>query len=224
MSQRVKTIRLGGVNCYLVKAGKDSIMIDTGVSSKRSDLENELECAGVTPGNLKLIILTHGDSDHADNCVYLKEKYGARIAMHSGDLGMAERGDMSWNRKVRPDKMSMLFRIISCVFGKLVKPGKFETFTPDMFIEDGQDFSEYGFDAKALHLPGHSKGSIGILTSEGDLFCGDLLYNIAGFNCIDDVEDFNASIAKLKNYKINTVFPGHGKPFPMSRVFKESGH
>jgi glyoxylase-like metal-dependent hydrolase (beta-lactamase superfamily II) len=215
---------LGGVNCYLIETGRGSIMIDTGVSSKRSHLEKELECAGVLPGNLKLIVLTHGDSDHADNCVYLKQKYFAKIAMHSGDLGMAERGDMSWNRKAKPDKMSILFRIISSVFGKLVKPGKFETFTPDMLIEDGQDLSEYGFDAKVLHLPGHSKGSIGILASDGNLFCGDLLYNIAGFNCIDDLTDFNASIAKLKNYRISTVFPGHGKPFPMSRVIKESGN
>jgi len=44
-----------------------------------------------------------------------------------------------------------------------------------MFLEEGQPLSDVGLDASVLHLPGHSKGSIGILTASGDLFCGDLL-------------------------------------------------
>ena len=220
MTQEIKTINLGGVNCYLVKAGDGFILIDTGFSSKRAYLEKELESAGVMPGNLKLIILTHGDSDHADNCAYLREKYGAKIAMHHDDSGMVEHGDMSWNRKAKPDKISITFKIMTTIFGKLSKPGNFNTFKPDFLVEDGQGLSEYGFGAKVLHLPGHSKGSIGILTAGGDLFCGDLLYNFAGFNFIDDLEDFHASIRKLKSLKINTVYPGHGKSFPMSSFYK----
>lgn len=52
------------VNNYLVKTGDSYILIDTGFSTKRTDFEKELESAGVRPGNLKLIILTHGDFDH----------------------------------------------------------------------------------------------------------------------------------------------------------------
>ena len=55
--------------------------------------------------------------------------------------------------------------------------GKSERFKPDFYIEEGYEFSEYGFDAKVLYIPGHSRGSIGILTAGGDLFCGDLLEN-----------------------------------------------
>ena len=218
MKQEIKTINLGGVNCYLVKANDGYILIDTGFSSKRAYLEKELESAGVMPGNLKLIILTHGDSDHADNCAYLREKYGVKIAMHFDDSGMVEHGDMTWNRKAKPDKISITFRIMTMIFGRLSKPGNFNTFKPDIYIEDGQGLSEYGFGAKVLHLPGHSKGSVGILTTGGVLFCGDLLYNFAGFNFIDDLADFNSSIKKLKSLKINTVYPGHGKPFPMSSI------
>jgi hydroxyacylglutathione hydrolase len=107
----------------------------------------------------------------------------------------------------------LIFRVMSFIFGKIIKPSKFETFTPDIHFQDGQSLSEYGIDAVVLHLPGHSKGSIGILTDEGDLFCGDLRYNIPGFNFIDDLADYRSSIEKLKSYQINTVFPGHGKPF-----------
>jgi len=215
MTQQIKTINLGGVNCYLVKAGDGYILIDTGFASKRAFLEKELESAGVIPGNLTLIILTHGDSDHADNCAYLREKYGAPITMHLNDSGMVENGDMSWNRKSKPDKISITFRIMTKLFSGLNKPGSFNTFKPDFYIGDGQSLSEYGFRAEVLHLPGHSKGSIGILTTGGELFCGDMFYNFAGFTYIDDLTEYNASISKLNNFTIKTVYPGHGKPFPM---------
>ncbi len=39
------------------------ILIDTGGSNKRTDLEKELASAGCKPGYLKLIVLTHGDFD-----------------------------------------------------------------------------------------------------------------------------------------------------------------
>ena len=215
MTQEIKTINLGGVNCYLVKAGDGYILIDTGFAFKRAYLEKELESAGVMPGNLTLIILTHGDSDHAENSAYLREKYGAKITMHLDDSGMVENGDMSWNRKSKPDKISMTFRIMTKIFSRSNKPGCFNTFKPDFYLADGQSLSEYGFLAEVLHLPGHSKGSIGILTAGGELFCGDLFYNFAGFKYIDDLTDHNASINKLKNFTIKTVYPGHGKPFPM---------
>jgi len=221
MAQEIKVINLGGVNCYLVKTDTGYILIDTGFSTQRATLEKELESAGCGSGNVKLVLLTHGDSDHADNCVYVREKYGAKIAMHNSDSGMVEHGDMGWNRKAKPDKISIIFRIISL----FVKPGRFETFRPDFYIDEGFDLSEYGFDAKVLHLPGHSKGSIGILTTSGDLFCGDLIYNFSGKpGCpfIDDLADYNASVEKLKKLNIKTVYPGHGKPFPLEQFIKST--
>lgn len=61
MTQEIKTINLGGVNCYLVKAGDGFILIDTGFSSKRAYLEKELASAGVVPGNLALIFGQNND-------------------------------------------------------------------------------------------------------------------------------------------------------------------
>jgi hydroxyacylglutathione hydrolase len=222
--QEIKIINFGGVNCYLVKASDGFILIDTGYPAKRPVLEKELASAGCQPGNLKLVILTHGDLDHAGNCAYLREKYGAKIAMHADDSGMVERGDMHWNRKARPDKFSIIFRIMS-VMSFFFRPGKFDEFRPDLTIDEGFNLFEYGFDAEVLHIPGHSKGSLGILTSGGDLFCGDLLYNIfgkPGIRFIDDLADYNLSIEKLKKLNIRTVYPGHGKPFPMELFLKNS--
>jgi hydroxyacylglutathione hydrolase len=212
------TINLGGVNCYLLRAGEDFVLIDTGFANKRAVLERKLAEAGCRPGNIRLILITHGDMDHAGNGAYLREKYGAKIGMHAADAGMAEGGDMSLNRKARPDRMSLIFKIMSAMTPLFFKPGKFEVFKPELIVDESFDLTAYGLDAGVLHLPGHSKGSIGVLTAGGDLFCGDFLYNMRGFGFIDDLADHRASLEKVKKLNIQTIFPGHGKPFSADRL------
>jgi len=204
------------VNCYLVRTGDGFILIDTGRTNKRGAIEKQLESAGCQPGNLTLIVLTHGDFDHCGNAAYLRKKFGTQIAMHKDDSGMVERGDLLWNR----NKQNILIRTIFKLFFRLRKSDRFK---PDLYIDEGYDFSGYGFDAKVLDIPGHSKGSIGILTASGDLFCGDLLANIAKpeiWSIIDDSVAAHASVEKLKCLQINTVYPGHGQPFPMELFMK----
>ncbi len=222
MPQEIKTIslplpyKLGSVNCYLIKTDTGDILIDTGSSKGRTDLEKELESAGCQSGHLKLIVLTHGDFDHTANAAYLREKFGTRIAMHHDDSGMVERGNMFWNRK----KGNILFRMIAPILFRFSKSDRFK---PDLYINEGFALSEYGFDAQVLHIPGHSKGSIGLLTTGGDLFCGDLLENDdkpALNSIMDDLTAANASVEKLKSLEINTVYPGHGKPFPMDEFLE----
>lgn len=207
--------KLGQVNCYLIKTETGFILIDTGASNKREELEIELRNRGCNPENLNLIILTHGDFDHTGNAQYLHEKFGAKIAMHRDDLKMAEQGDMFWNRKGN----FFIKKLAPFLFGF----GKSERFKPDLYLDDGNDLSEHGFNAIIIHIPGHSKGSIGILTTEDDLFCGDLLENSKkpSLNSLmDDNATAEKSIEKLKNLEIKTVYPGHGELFTMDLFMK----
>ena len=80
---------LMSVNCYLVKTPSGYILIDTGLQKKRSDLVRELETAGCKPGDLDLLIITHGHLDHNGNTAHLRELYDVEIAMHGGDSAMA---------------------------------------------------------------------------------------------------------------------------------------
>ena len=57
------------INCYLVKTDNRFILIDTGRAKKRNIIEKELEKAGCYPGNLRLILLTHGDFDHCARAI-----------------------------------------------------------------------------------------------------------------------------------------------------------
>jgi hydroxyacylglutathione hydrolase len=202
------------VNCYLVRSGEDFVLMDTGRTSKRDFIESELVKAGCKPGNLNLIALTHGDFDHCGNAAYFRARFASKIALHHADSGMVERGDMFWNRR-QPNVL------VKALVGLLFSLGEANRFKPDFYMKEGDELSQYGFDAQVIELPGHSKGSVGFMTGAGDLFCGDLLANTgkpAVWTVVDDRAAMQASVEKLNPFDIHTVYPGHGKPFPMQSL------
>ena len=202
-------------NCYLIGSGSKFMLIDTGMSTNRAAIERKMKAAGCQPGNLALIVLTHGDPDHAGNARYLGQAFGGvKIAMHRDDAGMVERGDMGWNRKT-----GAVARVLFAL--PFFRLSKSDRFTPDLYLENGQDLSAFGIEAKVVHLPGHSKGSIGILTPGGDCLCGDLFENRkkpALNSIMDDLGAAKASLEKLKALGPVTIYPGHGQPFALERV------
>jgi hydroxyacylglutathione hydrolase len=224
MVGRIRRIDFG-VNCYLIDVEGGYVLIDTSFPRKRDKLDAELAAAGCGPDNLRLIVLTHGDVDHAGNCAHLRSTHHAPIAIHRQDAEIVRSGDMDAGRKDKPDRHTLAFRFLTWAFGLLYKITKtdadFETFEPDVLLDDGQDLSAYGLDARVVHLPGHSSGSIGILAGDGDLFCGDLLVNVMRPSLhyyIDDLAQAHESIRKLSGLGVETVYPGHGKPFPLSEL------
>jgi len=206
-------ISLGYVNAYLLRAGDGFILIDTGVRPALPKLENALADGAGLPGRLKLILATHGDPDHIGNCAALRERYGTRIAMHRADSSMAETG-IPVKREIR-NAVMRVFTALQGFSSRLF--GVKGTFTPDILLEGGMDLSPYGSEAKIIHAPGHTKGSIVVLTPDRSLVCGDVFSHfgktpgISPF--IDDITAYRKSVEDLKKLDVKAVYPGHGKPF-----------
>lgn len=224
MVGRIRRIDFG-VNCYLIDVEGGHVLIDTSFPNKRDKLDAELAAAGCEPDKLRLIVLTHGDVDHAGNSAHLRGTHHAPIAIHRHDAEMVRTRDMTAGRSDKPDRHTRAFRFLTWTSGllnKITKKGtNFDAFEPDVLLEDEQDLSTYGLDARVVHLPGHSSGSIGILTGDGDLFCGDLLVNVMRPSLhyyMDDLAQAHASIRKLNGLGVKTVYPGHGKPFRSSEL------
>ncbi len=202
------------VNCYLVEQEDGYILIDTGLNKNRKQMEIFLNSRNIGVGDIKLIIITHGDFDHIGNCAYLKKKYCCQVAMHKDDEVMATEGNMFYNRR----KPMFLIRMLASMMFRF---GSDDRFSPDIYLKENDDFIEYGFNAKAVSIPGHSKGSIGILTEKGDLFCGDLLENFKKPSLsmiLDDKVNAKKSLDKLKELDVGNVYPGHGNYFEMSNL------
>ena len=216
----ISIIDLEKVNCYLIETENGFILIDTGFSRNRLKLDAFLLNRGITPENrkLKLIILTHGDFDHTGNAKYLNEKYNTKIALHNDDIGMVEHGDISWNRDMNAF-MRILGKLMTVLLGMQLK--KEDRFLPDIVLETEQNLDEYGLSAKIVTLPGHSKGSIGVLTEDGHFFCGDILENTeqpGPASMVSDSNELKQSIEKIKSLEFKYAYPGHGKPFEKKSI------
>jgi hydroxyacylglutathione hydrolase len=182
--------------------------------------------AGCIPGNLKLIILTNGGLDATGNCAYIRKKYGTRVAVHYSDSEIVEKNVKYLRREWKSPLVNILGRMIIEPLAKKMIAEK-ELFTPDLCIDEGFDLSAYGFNARIIHVPGYTKGSIGILTPEGDFFSGNTIMNQVGSYIspyvLSTYVELYASIEKLKKLDIKTVYPCMGNPFPMERFMKSQG-
>ena len=232
MKLEIIRIDLKTVNCYLVKAGDNFILFDTGghtifdktYTNRCEDLMHELEKHGCKPGNLKLVILTHGDIDHVANAAYLREKYQIKIAMHAEDLQLVESltlEKMMQSFRFRSIILKIIFQImknrIKKISGRILDDCK--PFSPDILINEGDSLLEYGFNVKIIYIPGHTHGSIGALTENGDLIAGDIFIKIKKPSIAPNAVDFKLlakSVNRLRTMNINTIYPGHGLPFKMN--------
>lgn len=209
-------MKLGYVNAYLIKENGEFVLVDTGLSKMWAELEKKLIDAGCLPDKLKLVIVTHGDPDHTGNCRILQEKYNVKVAMHADDKVIVEAG-FSGKRKIKPLTMRIMISAVKLL--RLYKlMGGAKIFKPDIYLRDGQDLKEYGFAASVIHVPGHTKGSIAVLTDMGDLFIGDTMVNFKkpeSANIIENEEELKHSLEKLRSYDIKIVYTGHGLPFLM---------
>ena len=115
-----------------------------------------------------------------------------------------------------------LFMLVGKLFMKLSRAQTGASpFSPDILLEDGQSLAEYGLDARVLHMPGHTAGSIVILTADGQLLAGDIFTNntrpgTAMF--IQDEAALRQSMERFRDMQATTIYPGHGKPFPYEKI------
>ena len=216
MAPEIRAITLHGrlyqVNCYLVRGAAGFVLVDTGLATRRTELLRALEAAACRPGDLSLIVLTHGDADHAGNAAHLRRAYDTPIAAHRAEWAAVERGNMRLSR----GEMTFAQRMVAGILFRVAGLRRRDRFRPDLEVGEGYDLSAHGFDARVLDLPGHSRGSIGILTAEGDLLCGDLLTSLGRpepNTLVDDPAALAASVARLRGLEVRTIHPGHGRPF-----------
>lgn len=220
MTQQFCRIR-AGIHCYLLRGRDGFVLIDTGPKMSRRRLLRGLEQAGCGVGDLRLVVVTHADADHIGNCVLLREIHGARIAAHELEARAIETKDAFTNRGETPDRIPWSFGALAPLGALLART---DPFVVDLLLEDEQSLAGYGVDASVLHLPGHSKGSLGVLTRGGDLFCGDLFWSYRRpklHPLIDDLAAARRSVQRLKGLPVTTIHPAHGKPFSASMLDQE---
>lgn len=174
-------------NTYLVKIGTKCVIIDP--ASKL--IIKKVEEQGLEP---VAILLTHGHFDHIKGVQPFKD-INVPVYIHKADADKCTGEDK--------DAMDLLnrFRIVP--------------FTPDKFVEDGEELDFCGLKIKVIHTPGHSAGGVCYVIDNQVIFSGDTLFldSYGRYDFRDSSLEALKHSIKEKLFKLEgdyMVYPGHG--------------
>jgi glyoxylase-like metal-dependent hydrolase (beta-lactamase superfamily II) len=205
-------------NAYLVVGTDGVALVDTLAEGREHWLLDELAAFGVAPGELDVIVLTHGHGDHAGSAAALRALTGAPIAIGAGDLEVVRRGEID---EIRPTGAFGRRRLER---GRVHR--RFPGFEPDIVVEDALDLHAFGVPARMEVVgDGHTPGSAVIRLDSGDVLVGDLVRGrvvIPGAPAEhlfhDDVARVHDQLAGLIEDGAGWFWPGHGGPVSARRV------
>ena len=186
-------------NCYVVgdPATRDAIVVDPG-----GDASDIAEVLAGQQLRVKAIVATHAHFDHLVAAGALRELTGAPFHLHDSDRPL-----LDWYQE-----SGRLFLGI-----ELPPPPEVDT-----SAREGDRLKAGDVELEILHTPGHSPGSISLL-SDGVIFSGDTLFARSVGRVDLPGGDERALVAAIKD-KIfvlpeeTPIYPGHG---PATTVAEE---
>jgi glyoxylase-like metal-dependent hydrolase (beta-lactamase superfamily II) len=220
MSARIYSKRLGINRCYVIR-DKSCIMIDAGPPRSGPKIEGWLKTIKVRPQDIQLVVLTHGHFDHAGSAVAVREITGAKIAIHEFDRQTLEGGTASM-----PSAVTAWGRVGRVAMMPLKPVFRFPGTQADVILRDDEiRLSEYGISGRVIHTPGHTPGSVSVLLDTGEAFAGCMAHNGLPFRLkpglpifAEDLRELKESWRLLLEHGAETVYPGHGDPFPAAII------
>ena len=177
---------------YLLDGGSDLALIDAGCGQRDSVdriLENVRE-DGLDASRISSLLLTHWHPDHSGGASRLRERLAPRLRVHAPAAEQAT------------------------IEGAL-QPGL--TACPvDVPLAHDQEVQVGSLRMRAIHVPGHSSGSMCYLVRVPDgaaLFTGDVVFmnGILGLLNHPDshLDQYRASFERLMSLDVEMLFPGH---------------
>ncbi len=203
---KITRIKGGTDNCYIVSKGKEAILFDTS-SGENKDLVIE-ECSKY---DLKLLVLSHPHFDHAENAAAISGKFNIPVAYHKADDEIFD------NYDALPLKSYGLVGFVVLKMSlKVLRETKVKRPENSFFVKEGDTLADYGFpDIRVVELPGHTKGSIGLLAGDSAILVGDALDNWIRpgvGHLYYDLEIQKNTAEKIRSFGPRKIYYGHGKP------------
>ncbi len=190
-------------NCTVLacEQTKEAVIIDPG-----GDADRIREIAEHHDLTVKAIIHTHAHLDHIGGTRDVKEAHGGEVCLHKDDLSLYQG-----------------FKVQAAMFG--LSAG--DVAPIDRFIDHGDGIAFGRHEAKVIHTPGHTQGSVCfelVVDGKTIVFAGDTLFrrgigrtDLPGGNARQLLQSIRTRLYKLDPEAL--VIPGHG---PNTTIVEES--
>lgn len=185
-------------NCWILASGPGSecIIVDPGMPDISAEIEMIIEEEGLKP---VASLMTHGHLDHTFSITALADGYDIPAYIHSED------------RRFVADPAG----IHGAAFNETLSGMTFTEPKDLRTLREGEVIEIVGLKIRAIHAPGHTKGSLMFMVNEETLLSGDVLF--AGSIGRTDLPtgsstDMKSSLIKkvLPLSDDVRVLPGHG--------------
>jgi glyoxylase-like metal-dependent hydrolase (beta-lactamase superfamily II) len=213
---QIVRVPVGETNCYLLRDESGVVVVDPGPPGGTARVTVRAEEEGIRPQDVRLIFVTHGHLDHYGAAPGVKAWCGAPVAAFAGEPEFSQDP-----RNALPPAQTLRGSIIRWLYLRLSPLARFAPLEADLLLEPGTSLQSYGLAAETVPLPGHSPGSLGLVTTEGDVLVGDLFVNYAVPSqplYLSDREAWERSYERVRALKPRMVYIGHGEPFAGDRL------
>lgn len=220
----IRRLRLGFTNCYLLSGDRGYLLIDTGIYGSHRRFFRKLARNRIQLEQIVLILITHAHYDHVGSLQAIKTQCGCPVAAHTAEALLLKTGQIvippGTNSVTQPicrlaSRNSWLFQAL---YG-------FEPVEPEITITTKTSLEPYGFKARVIPTPGHTQGSVSVLTPDGDTFVGDLAFNLPLLGLFSKLPPFGTNPHQIhKSWQVllrqgaSVIYPAHGLPFKARRL------
>lgn len=203
----VHWIQAGYANCYLCIEEEGLTLVDSGQPGRAERIFDYVREIGREPSDLRHIIITHADWDHAGSAAAIQEETGATVYAGPQTAALLREGKS-------PDHMPLPLRLLMKYIARYqpLPSAAVET------VGDGDDLPILE-EITALATPGHTPDHYAFFSSKvGVLFAGDALATRGGRLGLSprlamaDPEQARRSARRLLKLTPALFACGHGDP------------
>jgi len=178
---------------YLVRCEDRAALVDAGCGYSQIQLFQNIEACGVSLDRIEYLLITHCHFDHTGGAQAVRDRTGCKIVAHEMEARFLEEGD----QRVTAAKWYGAFLAPLQVDVKL-KGERQDVWVGEKRIE-------------ALHVPGHSPGSLVYVTeSEGlKILFGQDVHGPLDASLLSNREDYRRSLKLLLSLQADVLCEGH---------------